>query len=76
MTLILGQEQTRNVAQYTQHHMICVPAKSETVMSNGSGEMHLQEIFDLTLIQDQGHIKHCTLHHVTYVPAKCATANG
>ena len=31
--------------------------------------MHLQEIFDLTMTQCQGHIKHCPLHHVTYVPA-------
>ena len=40
--------------------------------------MHLQEIFDLTLNQGQGHMKHCPLHHVTYVPAKfeVATANG
>ena len=40
--------------------------------------MHLQEIFDLTLILGQGHVKHCPLHHVPYVPAKIefATANG
>ena len=40
--------------------------------------MHLQEIFDLSFIQGQGHMKHCPLHHVTYVPAKLevATANG
>ena len=39
--------------------------------------MHLQEIYDLTLTL-LGHIKHCPLHHVTYVPAKfeVATANG
>ena len=36
--------------------------------------MHLQEIFDLTLTQGQGHIKHCHLHHVTYVPAKLEVA--
>ena len=37
--------------------------------------MYLQEIFDLTLTMD---LKHCPLHHVTYVPAKfeVATANG
>ena len=29
--------------------------------------MHLQEIFDLTLTQGQGHMKHCPLHHVTNV---------
>ena len=41
-------------------------------------EMYLQEIFDLTLAQNQGNMKHWTLHHVTYVPAKfeAATANG
>ena len=40
--------------------------------------MYLQEIFDLTFTQCQGHIKQCPLHHVTYVPAKfeVATANG
>ena len=32
--------------------------------------MHVQEISDLTLTQGQGHMKHCPLHHVTYVPAK------
>ena len=32
--------------------------------------MHLQEIFDMTLTQGQGHMKHFPLHHVTYVPAK------
>ena len=41
-------------------------------------EMHLQEIFDLTLTLGQGHTKHGPLHHVNYVPAKfeVATANG
>ena len=41
-------------------------------------EIHLQEIFDLTLAQGQGHIKHFPLHHVNYVPAEfeVATANG
>ena len=41
-------------------------------------EMHLQEIFDLTLTQGQGHMKHCPLQHVTYVPAtfEVATASG
>ena len=29
--------------------------------------MHLQEIFDLTLTQGQGHMKHGPLHHATYV---------
>ena len=46
--------------------------------------MHLQETFDLTLTQSQGHMlgqghmRHCPLHHVPYVPAKfeVATANG
>ena len=33
-------------------------------------EMHLQEIFDLTLALGHGHTKHCPLHHVNYVPAK------
>ena len=35
--------------------------------------MHLQEIFE-----GQGHMKHCPLHHVTYVSAKfeVAMANG
>ena len=40
--------------------------------------MHLQEIFDLTLTQSQGHMKYYPLHHVPFVPAKfeVATANG
>ena len=40
--------------------------------------MHLQEIFDLTFIQGQGHMKHFPLHHVTYVTAKfeVATSNS
>ena len=40
--------------------------------------MHLQDIFDLTLTQAQGHIKHYPLHYVTYIPAKfdVAMANG
>ena len=40
--------------------------------------MHLQEIFHLTFIQDQGHMKHCPLHHMTYVPSKfeVAKTNG
>ena len=40
--------------------------------------MHLQEIFDWTLTKGQGHMKHCPLHHVTYVPAKfeVATSNS
>ena len=33
-------------------------------------EMHLQEIFDSTWTLGQGHMKHCPLHHVPYVPAK------
>ena len=37
-------------------------------------EMHLQEIFDLTLTQGRGHIKHYPLHHVPYVPAKFEVA--
>ena len=39
-------------------------------------EMHLQEIFDLTLTQGQGHMKHCPLHHVTYVLAKFEVAKA
>ena len=38
--------------------------------------MHLQEIFDLTLTQGQGHMKHCPLNHVTYVPAKFEIATA
>ena len=40
--------------------------------------MYLQEIFDLTLTQGQGHMKYCLLHHVPYIHAKfeIATANG
>ena len=37
LTLTLGQEQTRNVAQYPLHHMTYAPAKIEVDMSNGLG---------------------------------------
>ena len=47
-----------------------VPAKFEAAMSNGLGGNAFTKIFDLTFIQGQGHMKHCPLHHVTYVPAK------
>ena len=33
--------------------------------------MHLQEIFE-----GQGHMKHCLLHNVTYVPAKFEVAKA
>ena len=76
--MTLGQEQTRNVAQYPIHHMNYAPAKFEAAMSNGLGENVFTKIFDLTLIQGQGHIKHCPLYHVTNAHAKfeVATANG
>ena len=41
-------------------------------MSNGLG----QKVHDLTLTLGQGHIKHCPIHHVTYVPAKVTTSKG
>ena len=37
MTLIIGQGQTRNVAQSPLHHMTYAPAKFEAAMSNGLG---------------------------------------
>ena len=37
LTLTLGQEQTRNIAQYPLHHMAYAPAKFEASMSNGLG---------------------------------------
>ena len=37
LTLTLGQEQTRNIAQYPLHHMTCAPAKFEATMSNSLG---------------------------------------
>ena len=37
-------------------------------------EMDLQEIFYLNLTQGKGHMKHCPLHHVTYVPVKFEVA--
>ena len=78
MTSTLGQGQTQNDGQYPLHHMTYASAKFEAAMSNGLGGMHLQEILVFTLIQGQGHMKHCPLHYVTYVPAKfeVAMANG
>ena len=71
LTLTLGQRLTRNVAQYPLNHMtyMYAPAKIEAAMSNGLGGNALTRIFDLALTQGQGHMKHCPLHHVTYVPA-------
>ena len=73
---MLGQGQTRNVAQYPLHHMTYASAKFEVAMSNGWGgnAFTRKNWFD----QGQGHMKHCPLRHVTYVPAKfeVATANG
>ena len=37
LTLILGQGQTRKVAQYPLYHMTYAPAKFEVAMSNGLG---------------------------------------
>ena len=75
LTLALGQGQTRNVAQYPQHHMTYAPAKFVVAISNGLAGNALTWIilFDL-----EGHIKHCPLHHVTFVPAKfdVAKVNG
>ena len=52
------------------------PAKFEAAMTKGLGGNAFTRniLFD----QGQGHMKHCPLHHVTYVPAKfeVATANG
>ena len=58
--------------------MTYAPATFEVAMSNGLGGNALQEIFDLSLTQGQGRIKHCPLHHVPYVPSKfeVAMANG
>ena len=56
--------------------MTYAPAKFEAAMSNclGGNAFTRNILFD----QGQGHMKHCPLHHVTYVPAKfeVATANG
>ena len=70
--------QTRKFARYPLHYMTYAPESLKLFCPTVKREMHLQEIFDLTLTQSQGHIKHCPLRHVTYVPAKfeVATANG
>ena len=56
--------------------MTYAPAQFEAAMSNSLGvNAFTRNIwFDL----EQGHMKHCPLHHVTYVPAKfeVATTNG
>ena len=40
---------TQNVAKYHPHHVTYAPANFKVAMSNGLGEMHLQEntLFDL-----------------------------
>ena len=76
LTMTLGHGQTRNVAQYSLHHVTYALAKFEAAISNGLGGNAFTSniLFDL----DQGHMKHCPLHHVTYVPAKfeVVSANG
>ena len=37
LTLILGQRQTQNVAQYPLHHVTYAPAKIEAAMSTSFG---------------------------------------
>ena len=37
LILTLGQGQTRNIAQYSLHHMTYAPAKFEAAMSNSLG---------------------------------------
>ena len=58
--------------------MTHAPAKMKLLCPTVKEEIHIQEIFDLTLTKGQCHMKHCPLRHVTYVPAKfeVATANG
>ena len=58
--------------------MTYAAANFEVAMSNGlDGNAFTKKIFDLTLNQAQGHVEHCPLHHVSYVPAnEVATANG
>ena len=60
--------------------MTYAPAKFEaaTCMSNGLGGNAFTRNILFDLDPSLGHMKHCPLHHVTYVPAKfeVATANG
>ena len=77
MYVVKGTHET--FTQYPLHHMTYMHLQSlKLLCPTVKEEIHLQEILDLTLTQCQGHIKHCPLHHVTYVPAKfeVATANG
>ena len=58
--------------------MTYAPAKFEAEMSNSLGGNAFTRNICFDLDQGQGHMKHCPLHHVTYVPAKfeVAAANG
>ena len=58
--------------------MTYASVKFEAAMSNGLGGNAFTRNIWFDRDQGQGHIKHCPLHHVTYVPAKfeVATANG
>ena len=49
LTVILGQGQTRNIAQYPLHHMTYAPAKFEVAMFNSLGGNAFTRVFDLTL---------------------------
>ena len=48
----------------------------EAAMSNGLGENTFTRNIWFDHTQGQGHMKHCPLHHVTYVPAKFEVATA
>ena len=78
LTLALGRGQTRDVAQYPLHYMSYAPESLKKLFPTVLEEMHLQDIFDLTLTLVEGNIKIAHLHYMTYVPAQfeSVTANG
>ena len=73
LTLMLGQGQTGNFAQYPLHHMTYAPAKFEvaTCMSNGLGGNAFIRNIKVTLNAAQ-----YPLHHVTYSATKFEVATS
>ena len=66
----LGVKVTQKVDQYRLHHVAYARAKFGVAVSNGLGDVYLQEntLFDLDLRSYK--VAQCPLHHGTYAPTK------
>ena len=70
---VKGVMVTRNVAQYTRHHVTYAPANLILLHPTVKETMHLQEntLFDLDLrVKVIRNVAQCILHHVIYAPTE------